>query len=137
YSLRTNRRISEVFPTPPSPIRASFAFMCRTVGIGIGRAPHPEPGYKQFRRVDRETRITDVNVGLGRVHERSARRGASPTDRFQRIRRPRSRGNGAQLSRPYRGRSMCRELKSARTSLTFSDPQLTSSSCDLAPTAHA
>src|SRR5436309_10447664 len=53
YPLRTNRRIREVLPTPPSPIRASFAFMCRTVGLGKTRAaPHSDRGYKQFRRVD-------------------------------------------------------------------------------------
>src|SRR2546425_11124797 len=65
YSLRTNRRINEVFPTPPSPMRASFVFMCRTVGIGIGRGPHPEPGYKQFRRVDWRTRITECHPWSG------------------------------------------------------------------------
>src|SRR5256886_2441359 len=85
YSLRTKRRISEVFPTPPSPMRASFAFMRRTVGIGIGRAPHPEPGYKQFRRVDRRTPVTERRYRPGPVHDRSADKCSSPADDFDRL----------------------------------------------------
>src|SRR2546428_6368787 len=82
YSLRTKRRISEVFPTPPSPMRASFAFMRRTVGIGIGRAPHPEPGYKQFRRVDRRTPVTERRHPPGPVHDPPAHKCSSPAHHF-------------------------------------------------------
>src|SRR3989449_6384560 len=82
YSLRTKRRISEVFPTPPSPMRASFAFMRRTVGIGIGRAPHPEPGDKQFRRVAGRTPVTARPYLPGSVPHPPARKCSSPADDF-------------------------------------------------------
>src|SRR5206468_120086 len=108
YSLRTNRRIREVLPTPPSPIRASFAFMCLTVGIGKTRAaPHSERGYKQFRRVDggfgsRPTFAPSILAQIRRQVRRGSssklrstsprpfgsRRSGEPRAQFSRCRRP-------------------------------------------------
>src|SRR5213594_1529764 len=142
YSLRTNLRISEVLPTPPSPIRASFAFMCRTVGIGKPAAPHSERGYKQFRRActaDSLHRVPSV------AQEERGDPSTGPTDRSPTTPIDRSRLDGisscgASDARSYHvraaPRSTCRELESARTSMPLSLKGATSSSCDFAPKGH-